>query len=99
MFMQGDEAGNDGLAAEIEDLGSGGDVEMRADGFDEAAGDEEGLVFGGRGFRAVDDADVGKGDERRVDLDERLDGWGKRLRWKQAGGEEKKKVFQKWWAL
>src|SRR5271170_291371 len=69
VVVHADEAGDDGVAAEVDDCGAGGGGGFFGDAGDLAVLDEDGLVFEGGGARAVDDAGVGEEDGGGVDFD------------------------------
>ncbi len=73
VVVHADEAGDDGVAVEVDDLDLVWGVAVcgrgRRDAGDLAVFDEDGLVFEGSGAGAVDDADVGEEDLGSCDLD------------------------------
>jgi hypothetical protein len=69
VIVHADEAGDDGVAVEIDDGGAGSGGGFFGDAGDLAVFDEDGLIFEGRGAGAVDDADVGEENGWGVDFD------------------------------
>ena len=75
MIVHPDQAGNDGVAVQVEDLGVGGDGCLRgvADRLDAAVGGDNGLVVACGSAGAVDDFDMSERDRRSVHGDEGFD--------------------------
>ncbi len=88
VVVHADQAGDDGVAVEVEDFGVGSGWEVFRDAGDLAVFDEDGLVFEGGGAGAVDDADVGEESPGAIDSDEFGDCRGRGLCVGDGGGGE-----------
>ena len=75
MVVHSDQAGDDGVAVEVEDLGIFRKVGRGgiAYGINLSFVKENRLIFAGGGAGAIDDADVSEGDEGGVNGDKRFD--------------------------
>jgi len=69
VVVHADEAGDDGVAFEVDDGDVGCGLGVFGDARDLAVFDEDRLIFEGGGAGAVDDADVREKDLRGVDFD------------------------------
>ena len=72
MLMQHHEAGQHGLAGEIDDVRADrrSKLAARSDGGDATVADDDGLILAGRRAAAINEFRVGEGNERRAERNE-----------------------------
>ena len=93
MVVHSDEAGDDGVSAEVEGLRILRNGDVGADALNLSAGDEEGLIVARGRTGAVDDLDVSERDDRSIGANELLE-FGRKLSGRESGGEAEEKCEQ-----